>query len=57
MRVLIQNGDTALHRAARWGHTETVECLVSAGADRNITNKVSQYVVFLYSVNLVIRVF
>ena len=57
MCVLIQEGDTALHKATRWGHTKTVEHLASAGADTNITNKVSQYVVFLYLVNLVIRVF
>ena len=43
---IIQDGDTALHDAARNGHTETVDCLISAGADKNIANKVSQYVVF-----------
>ena len=28
-------GQTALHRAAFWGHTEIVECLLEGGATRN----------------------
>ena len=39
--ILIQDGDTALHRAARRGNTEIVDQLVSAGADVNIINNVS----------------
>ena len=37
----LQVGDTALHLAAYFGHTETVDQLVSVGADVNISNKVS----------------
>ena len=51
MSILIQGGNTALHRAALMGQTETVDHLVSAGADVNITNNVSQYVVFMYVFN------
>ena len=51
MSILIQYGDTALHCAAFEGHTETVDHLVSAGADVNITNDVSQYIVFMYVFN------
>ena len=51
MSILIQDGDTALHNAAYTGHTETVDHLVSAVADVNITNNVSQYVVFMYVFN------
>ena len=48
MSILIQDGDTALHTAAWKEHTETVDHLMSAGTDVNITNNVSQYVVFMY---------
>ena len=51
MSILIQEGDTPLHSAAYWGNTETVDHLVSAGANVNITNNVSQYVVFMYVLN------
>ena len=51
MSILIQEGNTALHDAAYWGRTETVDHLVSAGANVNITNNVSQYVVFMYVLN------
>ena len=51
MSILIQNGNTALHDAAYEGYTEIVDHLVSAGADVNITNNVSQYVVFMCVLN------
>ena len=51
MSILIQGGDTPLHDAAYMGYTETVDHLVSAGANVNITNNVSQYVVFMYVLN------
>ena len=51
MSILIQEGDTPLHVAAYMGCTETVDHLVSAGANVNITNNVSQYVVFMYVLN------
>ena len=38
---IIQDGDTALHKAAWLGYTEIVDQLVSAGADINIVNNVS----------------
>ena len=41
MCIVIQGGDTAVHGAASEGFTETVDHLVSAGADVNITNNVS----------------
>ena len=48
MCILIQDGDTALHDAANGGYTETVNQLVSVGADINIINNVSQYVCCIY---------
>ena len=45
MCILIQDGDTALHKAAKEGKTECVDHLLSAGADVTITNNVSQYVI------------
>ena len=36
----VQNGDTALHNACTQGHTDAVEALIAACADRKITNKV-----------------
>ena len=51
MSIFIQDGNTALHRAALMGYTEIVDHLVSAGAGVNITNNVSQYVVFMYVFN------
>ena len=41
MCALKQDGDTALYRAMYNGHTETVDYLLSVGADLNITNNVS----------------
>ena len=41
---LIQDGDTALHIAARQGYTEVVERLLSSQAHVNVTNKVSQFI-------------
>ena len=37
----LQVGNTALHRAVYCGRTETVDQLVSVGADVNISNEVS----------------
>ena len=39
--VVIQDGDTALHKAARWGHLDCLEVLVTKGAKVNAKNKVS----------------
>ncbi len=36
-----QNGDTALIRAAEYGHLAVVQALLEAGADINIQNKVT----------------
>ena len=52
MYFLIQDGDTALHTAVRWGETETVDYLLSAGANVNITNNVSQYIVLITYYNV-----
>jgi ankyrin repeat protein len=32
------NGDTALHDASRFGHTEVVKALLAEGAEKNIKN-------------------
>lgn len=40
-RSVIQDGKTALHWAARHGHTAIVQVLLDAGADVNIKSKVS----------------
>ena len=37
-RLQDSEGDTALHEASRFGHTEVVEKLVAFGADRDIKN-------------------
>ena len=36
---MIQNGETALHRAALYGHVEVVKMLVEYGAVVDIRNK------------------
>ena len=38
--LLLQNGDTALHKACYWGHTKVVEILLMNNADIS-ANKVS----------------
>jgi ankyrin repeat protein len=38
-RVVFAIGDTPLHSASQWGHSETVKILVSRGADVNARNK------------------
>ena len=36
----LQDGMTAVHQAARWGDSTTVEVLLAAGADVKATDKV-----------------
>ena len=43
MSVIIQDGNSALMIAARWGMTEVVSLLLKAGADIHLRNKVCQY--------------
>ena len=38
--VLLQHGQTALFKAARWGHTDTVKILVDYGAAVDIRDEV-----------------
>jgi ankyrin repeat protein len=44
---VVQDGETPLHNAAynaaRYGHTETVEALLAAGADVNAKDKVCTF--------------
>ena len=40
--MYIQEGDSALMMAARWGETGVVKELVEGGADLNLQNKVCQ---------------
>ena len=37
----LQDGDTPIHLALRYGHVEVVEKLISSGADVNVVDKVS----------------
>ena len=39
--LLLQNGETVLHVASRKGDVKAVKILTRAGADINMTNKVS----------------
>ena len=39
---------TALHRAALYGHTNTVDVLVKSGADVNMKDNVSSGVLLMY---------
>ena len=39
--LLLQDSDTALHKACYWGHTKVVEILLMNNADISATNKVS----------------
>ncbi len=41
MCYMLQNGETALHKAARRGHLEIATLLINNGCDMNITNEVS----------------
>ena len=45
---LIQGGNTALHEAARYGHNEVVDRLVSSKCDVNVTNAVSWFILLLF---------
>jgi len=42
IRLAFAAGDTALHSAAQWDHTEIAELLLVNGADVNVTNRWSQ---------------
>ena len=37
---ILQDGDTALHMSAYWGHTACTQLLLEAGSDLNIKNNV-----------------
>ena len=37
----LQNGNTPIHLASRYGHVQVVEKLLSSGADVNVVDKVS----------------
>ena len=39
---LIQDGETALHKAAKNGHVKVVDHLIKSGADFNVVDNVSQ---------------
>ena len=41
LTLCLKDGDTPLCRAAYWGYKEVVTVLVAAGANLNISNKVS----------------
>jgi len=43
--IFMQNGSTSLHSAAWNGHLEVVKMLIKSGADVNIINNVSLYIV------------
>ena len=42
MSVTTQSGEFALMQAARWGHTDIVKELVTAGANLNLQDEVCQ---------------
>ena len=37
----LQDGDTPIHLASRYGHVQVVEKLISLGANVNVVDKVS----------------
>ena len=39
--MILQRDETALHKASQKGNVQVVECLVNAGANMSIANKVS----------------
>ena len=39
--MLLQSGDTPLHKAAQWGHRKIAEELLLRGADADCVNNVS----------------
>ena len=41
MYIMLQNGDTALHRAAARGHPKVINLLMKHGAAVDIRNKVA----------------
>ena len=40
LQALTSDGDTALHKAARWNHAAAVELLLQRGADVHARDKV-----------------
>ena len=45
--LLLQDGETALHKACRNGETEMVQCLLTNGANLSAINKVNHKTIFL----------
>ena len=45
--MLLQNGETPLHVAYKWGSTKVRQLLIEYGADVSITNDVSNYKYFI----------
>ena len=41
LRYFLQDGDTPIHLALRYGHVEVIEELISSRADANVVDKVS----------------
>ena len=48
--LLLQYGNTALHRACMNSHTEVVKHLITNNADITATTNVSDYVCLLYNI-------
>ena len=47
--LMLQSGNTALHKACIYGHIEVVKHLITKNADISVTNDVSYYVCLLYN--------
>ena len=43
--IFLQSGSTSLHVASQHGHVQMVEMLIRSGADVDVVNKVSFYIV------------
>lgn len=52
--TLLQNGETALHAAALFGHMKVIKLLLSYGVDIALKNKVS-YMVSNYILHAVLK--
>ena len=48
--IVLQDGETALHKAALRGHVEVVQQLMKYGAAVDIRNKVSKFNIILQTV-------